>query len=109
MQHHLGPLVNFRKLHENTLQDQFSTEIATTSNIDAIDTLHESLAVYYQQSLSVLPVSTLPTVLFRHIPHQQEIDRFLKNFGTKVLHTYNLPNKPKNTNILLDSKMYIYT
>ena len=33
----------------------------------------------------------LRTILHRHIPHKKEVDDLLKNFSTKVLHSYNLP------------------
>ena len=29
--------------------------------------------------------------LLRQIPDQQELDNLIKNFGTKVIHTYMLP------------------
>ena len=45
---------------------------------------------YCQQSALSGPHYTHLTILYRYIPHQQEIDKLLKNFSTKLLHIYNL-------------------
>ena len=84
-------IIKFQEPAEYTLQDQLNTNVVNTSDIECIhkhtniSTLHETLPEYYQHLGQLLTIKQLCVDIY-----QQEIDRLLKNFRTKVLHTYNL-------------------
>ena len=76
------------KQANNILQSKLQTQL---TNKDTIDTLQKIPTEYYQQSGPLVPLNSQLTILCKSIPHQQEIDKLMKNFSTKIMHTYNLP------------------